>query len=373
MHQHIELFRQKGLASFRELLVAVTKDPAMLVWLDGRVNRKGKPNENYAREIMELFTLGVGNYTEHDIKQLARAFTGWEIRDAGSSMMMSAAAPGTMTGVLNEKQFDDGEKEIFGVKSNFNAQTAIDLILKQPAAPKFLAKKMIKEFVHPQPTDEQIEHYASRLLAADWDVKTVLREMISSRMFFSDWAYRSKIKSPVELAIGAALVVGGKVNAQYLREEMAKMGQNLLYPPNVKGWDGEQAWINSNTVLVYPPNVKGWDGEQAWINSNTVLVRFNLGLMLATQRRDDLFARRTDYESFLRQHQAKTAAEVLDVYAKLMFDGRLDDEKRAELLEYMNRNEKNEPAAFVLNGGTVNSKVRGVLHLLMSTPEYQLA
>jgi len=336
MHNHIELFRQKGLGSFRDLLVAVTKDPAMLIWLDGRTNRKGKANENYGREIMELFTLGVGNYTEADVKELARAFTGWQIN--GNE------------GAFNEKQFDDGEKTIFGVKGKFNAEQAIDLILKQPAASKFLARKMLREFVHPAPADEHLTHYAARLVDSDWNIKTVLREMLGSRLFFSDWAYRSKIKSPTEMAVGAALMVGGKVNAQFLREEMGKMGQNLLYPPNVKGWDGEQAWINSNTVLV----------------------RFNLGLSLATQRRDNEFARRTDFESYLKQNKITTAADAIDFYSRLMFDGRLPTQDRAELLEYMNRNERNEPVQFVLNGGTINSKVRGVLHLMMSMPEYQL-
>jgi uncharacterized protein (DUF1800 family) len=336
MHNHIELFRQKGLGSFRDLLVAVTKDPAMLIWLDGRTNRKGKANENYGREIMELFTLGVGNYTEQDVKELARAFTGWQINGNESA--------------LNEKLFDDGEKTIFGVKGKFGAEQAIDLILKQPAASKFLARKMLRAFVHPTPADEHVAHYASRLVDSDWTINTVLREMLGSRLFFSDFAYRSKIKSPAEMAVGAALMVGGKVNAQFLREEMGKMGQNLLYPPNVKGWDGEQAWINSNTVLV----------------------RFNLGLSLATQRRDNEFARRTDFEAYLKQNNIKTAADVIDYYGRLMFDGRLPTEDRAELIEYMNRNERNEPAQFVLNGGTINSKVRGVLHLMMSMPEYQL-
>jgi uncharacterized protein (DUF1800 family) len=336
MHIQIEMFRQKGLGSFRDLLLSVTKDPAMLVWLDGRSNRKGRANENYAREIMELFTLGVGKYTENDVKQLARAFTGWRIEDN--------------RGTFNPKEFDDGEKEIFGEKGNFDAAGAIDLILKQPAAPKFLAKKILAAFVHPKPTDEQIDHYAKRLLATEWNIKIVLREIFASRMFFSDFAYRSKIKSPAELAIGAALIVGGKVNASFLREEMSKMGQNLLFPPTVKGWDGEETWINSNTVLE----------------------RFNLGMSLATQRRDNEFARRADLQNDLKQHNVTSGREFIDFYTQLMFDGKLATYFRGELIEYMNRNERNEPAMFTLNPGMVSTKARDVLHLMMSMPEYQL-
>jgi uncharacterized protein (DUF1800 family) len=319
------------------LLRQVTRDPAMLIWLDGRFNVRGKPNENYGREIMELFALGVGNYTETDVKQLARAFTGWQINDG--------------KGVLNGKLFDDGEKEVFGKKGRFDADAAIDLILAQPAAPRFLARKILREFLHAQPTDLQIDHYATRLLATDWDIKAVLTELLSSRLFYSDWAYRAKIKSPAELAIGSALVLGGKVNTQFLREEMSKMGQSLMYPPNVKGWDGEAAWINSNTVLV----------------------RFNLAMAITSQRRDQEYAKRSDLQTTLKKLQADDAEEVVDDYARVLLDGAISSDTRGKLIEFMNRNEKDEPAMFKPTPPFINSKVRGVLHIMMSTPEYQLA
>jgi uncharacterized protein (DUF1800 family) len=337
MHRQIELFRAKGIGSFRELLIEVAEDPAMLIWLDGRTNRKGKPNENFAREVMELFTLGVGNYTEADIKQLARAFTGWQIADQQSR--------------FEPKLFDDGEKEVFGVKGSFDTASAISLILRQPAAPRFLARRLLRGYVHPEPTDEHVNYYAARLLKADWNIKTVLSEMTASRLFFYDWANRSKIKSPAELVIGSVLVLGGKVNTQFVREEMAKMGQSLLFPPNVKGWDGEQTWINSNTVLG----------------------RFNVGMELSTQRRENEFARRSDLDAWMKKFGAQRAADVIQAYARMMLDGDLDQSARADLIEFMNRNEKNEPVLFSPTPEMVNTKVRGMLHLMMSMPEYQLA
>jgi len=336
MHQQIQLFRRKGLGSFRELLLEVTRDPAMLIWLDGQSNRKGKPNENYAREVMELFTLGIGNYSEKDVKELARAFTGWRVEEEKAS--------------FEPKQFDDGEKEILGKRGKFDSESAVDVLLSIPAASKHIASRMLREFVHPKPATEQVDHYAGRLLEAKWEIKPVLREMLASRLFFSEWAYRSRIKSPVELAVGAASVVGGKVDSGFLRESCARMGQSLLYPPNVKGWAGEEEWINSNTVML----------------------RFNFAMQMTAQRQQE-FVRRSELAKWLKENKINDAGDVVDYYAKLMLDGRLEETARQRLMEFMDRGPKGEKKTFVMSAETVNSKVRGLLHLMMTMPEYQLA
>jgi uncharacterized protein (DUF1800 family) len=338
MHQMIDLFRQQGLGNYRDLVVSVSRDPAKRVWLDGPNNKKGKANENFGRELMELFTLGVGNYTEHDVKQVSRCFTGWTIsyQERKSN--------------FDPKKFDAGEKEIFGQKGNFDGPAAIDLILKQPAASKYLAKKILSEFVHPEPTPEQIDHYAGRLVDLKWEIRPLMKELFASRMFFSDWSYRSKIKSPCELVIGVALALGGIPNTQFLRESMSRMGQPLLYPPSVKGWDGGEDWINANTVLQ----------------------RFNFGMYAATQRRDE-FARRSDLEKPFTDQQIKTAAQIADFYAGILLDGKMRPEMRSELIDYMNRGERNERIVFTMKPQLINTKVRGVLHLFTTSPEFQLA
>ncbi len=336
MHNQMELFRRQGLGSFRDLLAGVGRDPAMLVWLDGQYNRRGKPNENYGREVMELFTLGIGSYSENDVKQLARAFTGWTV--------------GQTHAFFNKQFFDDGDKNIFGETGPFDSDTSVDLILRQPTAATFLARNILREFVHPQPTDEMIHHYAGRLLASKWDLKVVLSELLGSRLFFSDWAYRSRIKSPIELAVGAVMALGGKVNTPFLREQTAKMGQNILIPPNVKGWDGGEAWINANTVML----------------------RFNFGQALATQRNGE-FARKSNMEVWLLKHGIKTSADIVDHYAMLLLDGNLDPSTRATLISYMDHGTPREPKPFVLDKDILNDKVRGLLHLLMAVPEFQLA
>jgi hypothetical protein len=336
MHGQVQTFRELGLGSFRELLVAMGRDPAMLVWLDGQTNRKGKPNENYAREVMELFALGIGNYSERDVKELARCFTGWRVSEEEAS--------------FDEKQFDEGEKEVLGRKGKFDSESAVDVLLAQPAASKYLARNLLKEFVHPEPSDEHVEHYAKRLVDASWKVKIVMREMLASRLFFSDWAYRARIKSPVELAVGSALALGGKVSTDFLRDQATRLGQNLLNPPNVKGWPGGEAWINSNTVLL----------------------RFNFAMQMATQRQRE-FVRNSALDRWTKDNNIKDANDVLDHLAVLLLDGEMGSGTREVFQHYMNRDDKNEYKAFKLTPGSINSKVRGFMHMMMTMPEYQLA
>jgi len=336
MHNQIELFRRTGLGSYRSLANAVTQDPAMLIWLDGNTNHKGAPNENYAREIMELFLLGIGNYSESDVKQLARCFTGWQIQGE--------------KGVLNPGLFDEGEKTVFGQKGQFDSAIGIDILLEQPMASRYLASCLLKEFVHPNPLSEHVEHLARRIVEEKWEIKPVLQEILKSRLFFSEWAYRSKIKGPIELCVGSVAALGGKVNTGFVRDSAAKMGQELLFPPNVKGWDGQETWINANTVLL----------------------RFNYGLSIGTQRNDE-FARPSDIAKWIKRHDIKTAEDVVDQYIRLFLDGVMPAGFRDKMIVYMKYDGKEEVRQFAITPGTINSKVRGLIHLTMSTPEYQLA
>jgi uncharacterized protein (DUF1800 family) len=253
-------------------------------------------------------------------------------------------------GVFNPKAFDDGEKTVFGQKGKLNAEGAVDLILSQPSAPKYISHRLLKDFVHPHPTQEQIDYYAGRLIDTKWDVKTTLREILSSELFYSDWAYRSSIKSPICLVVGATVAASGKANMPFLRESTSKMGQNILFPPNVKGWDGEEAWINSNTVLL----------------------RFNFGLSLATQRSNE-FVRQSKIEKSLMEAKATSGEQVVDYFARLLLDGNITPKFRSDLIAYMDTTDKGKKTPFVLKDEKPNDKVRDLMHMMMSTPEYQLA
>ncbi len=336
MHDQVELFRTHGLGSFRDLLIAVGRQPAMLRWLDGHGSHKSKPNENYGREILELFTLGVGHYQEKDIQELARAFTGWMIT-------------GGAVGVFDPARWDEGEKAVFDKTGPFNDEQAVDVILQHPQAPKYLAWRLLSTFVHPEPRPEHIDHYAARLVEHQWNIGNTLKEILKSRLFFSDWAYRSMIKSPVELCVGSAIAIGGVPRAEYLRRECAAMGQSLLYPPDVSGWKGGQSWINANTVMV----------------------RFRFGREAAGQGFGE-FAEGPLFAD-LEKQQITTSPKIVNYFGDMLLDGEMPMEARGRFLDYMNRDNKNQPAEFVFNGGFVQQKVRGLLQLMMSMPHYQLS
>lgn len=237
MHRQNELFRRHALGSFEDLVQGVSRDPAMLVYLDSAVNRKAHPNENYAREVMELFCLGEGNYTEQDIREAARCFTGWEVRRGKF--------------YLNRRQFDLGEKTVLGERGPFGGEDVVRVILRQPAAPRFLVRKLVRFFVfdEPEPCDALLEPLAAEFRESGLDVGRLVRRILSSRLFFSEHAVGRKVRSPVELGVGVLRALEGSCNVYRLAEELAALGQELFHPPNVKGWDGGRTWINSSTLL----------------------------------------------------------------------------------------------------------------------------
>lgn len=233
MYRQNQLFREQGLGDFRELLHATAKDPAMLVWLDGNSNRRGQANENFAREVMELFALGIGNYTEHDVQEAARAFTGWGTQ--GRSF------------VFRESQHDPGEKVILGRRGSFGGEQALDLILEHPACARHVARRLLQEFVAPTPEPQWIEEAAAVLLACDWNIGLTIAAILSSELFFAPEARRSRIAAPVELLAMSVCALDARVSPQEAAQAAARMGQSLYRPPSVKGWDGMRTWINAGT------------------------------------------------------------------------------------------------------------------------------
>jgi len=235
MAQQISLFRAQGLGNFRTLLSSVTRDPAMLVWLDNRYNTKAHPNENYAREVMELFTLGLGNYTEDDVKQGARAFTGWQLKNGQA--------------LFNPAQHDDGLKTFLGHTGSFDADDAISIILEQPIHQRLITHKLLEAFVYSDPEPELIEAAASAYALSGYDIAHTLGVILRSNVFYSTRAYRSVPKSPVEFALGTLRYIGATQIPTNLPGALGRMGQTPLNPPTVKGWDGGPAWITTSTML----------------------------------------------------------------------------------------------------------------------------
>mgnify|MGYP003705979055 FL=1 len=209
----------------------------MSKYLNNKQNRKDSPNENFARELMELFTLGVGNYTETDIKEAARSFTGWAFKKDGSFF-------------LKERKHDNGIKTFFGESGNFNGEDIIDIILNQKQCARFICAKMYTYFVNPKIDEERLE-LLTNLFYKDYNIENLMRHIIASDWFYDEKNRGVKIKSPIELFIGIQNIV--PVNFQKKKQLLYLqkiMGQTLLYPPNVAGWKQDRYWIDSNTLMI---------------------------------------------------------------------------------------------------------------------------
>lgn len=232
----LRTFERLGMGRFEDLVLALAQDPAMIVWLDAEQNVKGRPNENFARELFELFTLGVGHYTEEDIREAARAFTGW--RQRGGIFQKST---------LNH---DRGEKLVFGQRGAFDGEDVVRLALEQPACARFIGARLLREFVCPEPPDDLVTAAAAALATSGFDIGATLGRLLSSEAMFDPRWRRARIKSPVELAVGICRSLLLRVPARMLGDSVSQMGQRLFEPPTVKGWDGHRAWLNSATMLV---------------------------------------------------------------------------------------------------------------------------
>ena len=238
MYQQNALFRREALGNFGTLLHAIARDPAMLVWLDGARNREGDPNENFAREAMELFTLGEGHYTQADVANAARAFTGFVVDRANDRALYRA------------RLHDDGEKTMLGVRGRLDADGAIDVLLARPETATFIVTKLWREFVSPTPGAGEVARIADAFRASHYDIDTAMRALLLSDAFWDAKNRGTLVKSPVELVVGTLRVL--RIGADDLRPAVVatnRMGEALFAPPNVRGWPGGDAWITSATLL----------------------------------------------------------------------------------------------------------------------------
>ena len=211
------LIRKHALGSFRRLFQEMARDVAMLVWLDGNANRKRHPNENFAREVMELFSLGVGNYSENDIQEAARAFTGWHVREDAFW--------------FNDNQHDPSTKTVLGKSGPFKGDDILDLCLEQPACARHLAKKLLNAFVQLNPDIALIDALAESIRRHDFEMKPILRELFGSRAFFASPARQTLIKSPADLIVSAFRAMGGQCHLAHSVQLMSDLGQILFEPP----------------------------------------------------------------------------------------------------------------------------------------------
>jgi uncharacterized protein (DUF1800 family) len=334
MHQQNALLRAHALGSFPTLALAVSKDPAMLLWLDGNANRKAAPNENYGRELLELFTLGIGNYTERDVEEVARAFTGWNLtpRQAGPQSFQ-----------FNPRQHDAGPKTILGRTENWNGDDALRIILDQPTHADFLAAKLFRFFAYADPEPAVVAPFAKLYRESNLEVKPVVRALLLSEEFYSDRALSRYVTSPVEYVVGAIRTLGTTARARGLLPLLAAMGQQLYNPPHVGGWGDGLAWVNPaalverfnaagrlTAVTGQPPNQGGVFDPAA------VVQRFKL----------------TGWDS------------AIDALLSALSDRPIAPAARATLAAYVAGASFADPRAR-------DPKLRGLVHLILTLPEAQ--
>ena len=258
----VEMFRRSGLGSFEELLVELSKDPAMIVWLDNNENHGTAINENYGRELLELFSMGIGNYSEDDIKGCARAFTGWTLGNAEYMSIRASKDSIWPYGRIawhfdyREEDHDDGEKTFLGETGNFNGEDIIAIIVKQESTARFVATRLFQFFaadVITEAGEKTIEEMMATYFSSGYEIRDMLRTLFHSDYFKSEEARFARVKGPVEMVVGAIRMAGNYQNPalgiEKVSNTMLYMGQGLLQPPTVEGWHEGSEWIDSGALV----------------------------------------------------------------------------------------------------------------------------
>ena len=320
MREQNELFRKLARAPFGELLDAVVKHPAMLVWLDADANRKSHPNENLGRELLELFTLGVGNYTEDDVEDAARALTGWAVVDGNYG--------------FRENRHDIGSKTVLGTESKLNGDDLLQLLLKHPATARRIAWRLCNTFmgegvVGKDAIAELATGLAENQLSIGWAVETILR----SKAFFSEANIQTRVLGPVEYLVGALRCLelcDPAPSSLMLAEWISRMGQDLFYPPNVGGWSEGRSWLGTRTVIARANFAHAMSEGQLWHP-----------------------AEKPDFESLFNRYQSKSGNQTMTQWLTTLFWGTAPE----VVVDLVDSKEKNN----------------SIVLQLLTRPEHQLA
>ena len=335
MAQQNHTLRRYALENFRTLLKAISRDPAMMVYLDVARSRRGHPNENWAREAMELFTLGIGNYSEEDIRESARAFTGYrlDLRNQEFAYLRF--------------QHDGGEKNFMGRRGNFSGDDILDLIVAHPACPEFIARKLCRFFVEDEPTPGMVHTVADILRGSDFELRPVLRALFTSAEFYSERVRRSQIKSPVQFLVQSCKLLETELPGRRAANvALRQLGQMPLAPPSVKGWDGGKSWITTSTLLF----------------------RYNLTnyLINGTEGESDLAPglerAPLDLSEIIPADLREKPEALIAHLARWFYQASLGEKQMQTFLTYLKTR----------GGDRSDATMRRLIHLMMSTPQYQL-
>ena len=273
MYRQNQLLRRHALGNFGTLLHEAARDPAMVIYLDSASNRKAQPNENFAREAMELFTLGEGHYTEQDVKEAARAFTGWSIDPTSGDFM------------FRRFQHDDGVKAVLGRQGNLRGEDVLDILLAHPRTAEHVVEKLWREFVSMRPDPTEVARVARLYRQSGYETTVALKALLTSDAFYAPENRAALIKSPVDLVVGTlrqfSFATGDMLPFALT---LAQLGQNLFAPPNVKGWPGGEAWINTTTLLARKQFLEGLFRDEEAAPMSAAMMRLSVSPDLDTPR-----------------------------------------------------------------------------------------
>jgi len=336
MWEQNELLRRQAAGNFGDFVRAISRDPAMLDYLNNAQNRKQKPNENYARELMELFTLGIGNYSERDIKEAARSFTGWA--HDGDDFVFRAF------------DHDKGQKTFFGRRGDFDGDDVITIILQHPKCAPYIAQRLLTFFVTDEPDQAVCESLGAMLRDAKYDLRPVLHTIFTSRLFYSPSVIGSQIKSPVQLVVGTVRLLDIDLpDVRTMYGAMDQMGQVPMMPPSVKGWPGGRMWINTSTLFVrYNTAVYLAGGGRAVGGGNSG--RKYIGRVKGQPAAP----------KFKPKDSGDTADEIVDAWVQLLIQRPIPNERREILIASLGKKPDSEDS------------VKRLVQLIVSMPEYQL-
>lgn len=361
LYRQNELFRKHASGNFRVLLSEILRDPAMLRYLDADQNLKDKPNENLARELLELFTMGVGNYTEQDIQETARALTGWSVeRKSGESK-------------LRPRQHDEATKKVLGEKGNFDSEDLVEIILKKPACAEFIAGKLWKFFAAKEASVPWRRELATLFRKNDYELKPLLLVIFNSDEFYDESLRFENIKSPVEFVVGTfRLLEIQPQNAPHFVAALSQMGQELFQPPNVKGWDGGLTWIDASSLFArYQFGKDLLYGIELNRGREKISAKMeNLPEELEMAKRDSSESQAPfNPQPILSEYSLENAERLTVHFLDRLIQHPLSSEQRAMLIEHFKKiaEEVNSDSS------KTATAVRGLIHLILSMPEYQLS
>ena len=358
MLQQIEMFRQHGMGNYKELLVRLSKDPSMIFWLDNNENHKRAPNENWGRELLELFSMGQGNYSEDDVKMAARAFTGWTILP---KIPRTPYQRHHWKFIYKAEDHDHNEKTFLGRTGRFNGEDIIDIIVQQPATANFMARHLYNFFVAdevqvpswldvPPKDPEAVQAIADTFVNSDFDIRTTLRFIFKSDFFKDESVWFAKVKNPAEVVAGTIRLVG---DFQEPRPGVLPMGLEGTY----QGQD-----------LINPPSVEGWHTGQEWIDTGSLVRRVNFVA--------DSFsnADMPGIKSIINRLGASdtlTPEELVDGCLELLGAVQINDETREQLLTHVRDDGDISRGSTEEETRTFGKRVTEVLQLIAATREYQ--